>query len=44
MADSSYLQQLTEAEVKSNRIISAAHEARDKRIKEAKFDAEQEIA
>lgn len=43
MAESEYLQQLTQAERRSNEIIKAAQDAREKRLKEAKFDAEQEL-
>lgn len=43
MAESEYLQQLTQAERRSNEIIKAAQDAREKRLKEAKYDAEQEL-
>lgn len=43
MADNQYLLELTNAERQSNEIIRQAQEQRDKRLKEAKFDAEQEL-
>ena len=44
MAESSYLKELTDAELRSSETIRKQQELRDKRIKEAKFDAEQEVA
>ncbi|CAG9321805.1 unnamed protein product [Blepharisma stoltei] len=41
--DKSYLSELTAAEQQSNEIIRAVQEARERRLKEAKFDAEQEL-
>jgi V-type H+-transporting ATPase subunit G len=43
VAESEYLAQLTSAERRSNEIIKTAQDAREKRLKEAKFDAEQEL-
>ena len=43
MVDKSYLLELTQAEKEATEIIRSAQEARDKRLKEAKFDAEQEL-
>lgn len=41
--DKSYLSELTAAEQQSNEIIRNVQESRDRRLKEAKFDAEQEL-
>ena len=41
--DKSYLAELTEAEKRSTEIIRGAQEARERRLMEAKTDAEQEL-
>lgn len=43
MVDKSYLLELTSAEQAATEIIRKAQDARDRRMKEAKFDAEQEL-
>ena len=42
--DRSYLQELTEAEAQAGLIVRASQEAREKRLKEAKYDAEQQLS
>lgn len=44
MAERNYLVELTLAEQRANDIIRRAQEAREKRLKEAKYDAEQELS
>ena len=43
MADKSYLTQLQKAESSATEIIRKAQEARDRRLNQAKFDAQQEL-
>ena len=43
MMEKPYLLELTNAEQEATEIIRRAQEARDRRLKEAKFDAEQEL-
>lgn len=43
MVDKTYLIELTTAEQAATEIIRKAQDARDNRLKEAKFDAEQEL-
>lgn len=44
MAERNYLVELTLAEQRANEIIRRAQESREKRLKDAKFDAEQELS
>lgn len=43
MAEKSYLTELTSSEQAATKIIDAAQEHRDRRLKQAKFDADQEL-
>ena len=43
MVEKSYLIELTQAEQRATEIITAAQEARDRRLNESKFNAEQEL-
>ena len=44
MAERNYLVELTLAEQRANEIIRRAQDAREKRLKDAKYDAEQELS
>lgn len=44
MAERNYLLELTLAEQRANEIIRRAQDAREKRLKDAKYDAEQELS